>query len=217
MAIQAGKKLIKIDVTSDTVCPWCFVGKKYLEKAMDASKDQYNFEVRWHPYLLNPNAPKEGMEKREFYKRRLGEASVEPIIVRMTKMFDDLGYKFKFGGLIGNTLDSHRLIEFAGHQGADKQNALVEELFLSYFTQEKYIGDLEVLVEAAEKVGISGGVREFLEDPNAGLNEIQEQLKKYGLGVTGVPHFLIQDQYKLSGAQPPDSLLQVFQLAASHA
>eukprot|EP00249_Psilotum_nudum_P009035 c21666_g2_i1 orf=204-629(+) len=138
-ARAAVKQLITIDVTSDTVCPWCFIGKRYLERAMDAAKDTYNFEVRWHPFLLNPNAPKAGIDKMEYYKTKFGEARAALIIDRVKKAFSDIGIDFKCGGLTGSTLDSHRLIELAGQQGLDKQNALVEELFINYFTQEKYI------------------------------------------------------------------------------
>ncbi|KAJ7524520.1 hypothetical protein O6H91_17G009400 [Diphasiastrum complanatum] len=97
--MDIGKKLIKIDITSDTVCPWCFIGKKYLEKAMHACSNDYNFEVRWHPYLLNPTAPKEGVNKLDYYKQKFGESRIAPIIGRVTKVFNDLGIKFKIGGL----------------------------------------------------------------------------------------------------------------------
>jgi predicted DsbA family dithiol-disulfide isomerase len=135
------KKLIRIDITSDTVCPWCFVGKKYLEKAMEQVKDQYEFEVRWHPFQLNPKAPKVGVEKLEFYKKKFGDARIAPILDRISKVFADLGMKFSAGGKIGNTFDSHRLLELAGRQDLGVQNKLAEELFVNYFTQEKYIGD----------------------------------------------------------------------------
>ncbi|KAK2997395.1 hypothetical protein RJ639_024738 [Escallonia herrerae] len=89
----------------------------------------------------------------------------------------------------GSTLDSHRLIHFAGQQGLDKQHDLVEVLFLGYFTQGKYIGDREFLVESARKVGIEGAAQ-FLENPENGLKEVNEELEKYSAGITGVPHFV---------------------------
>eukprot|EP01018_Ginkgo_biloba_P003797 Gb_11183 [translate_table: standard] len=139
LSTQPEKKLIIIDITSDTVCPWCFVGKRHLDKAMNASKDLYDFQVRWHPFLLNPSAPKEGIEKSIYYKQKFGEDRVKLITSRVIKAFQDVGVDSKSGGLTGNTLDSHRLIEFAAQQGLEKQNALVEELFLNFFTEEKYI------------------------------------------------------------------------------
>ncbi|KAL5208943.1 hypothetical protein ABZP36_004566 [Zizania latifolia] len=141
MASNTGKKLIRIDVSSDTVCPWCFVGKKNLEKAMDQSKDKFDFEVRWHPFFLNPDAPKEGVRKSDYYRMKFGPIQFEHATARMTEMFRGLGMEYDMSGLTGNTMDSHRLIALAGHQGYDKQNALVEELFLNFFCQGKYIGD----------------------------------------------------------------------------
>lgn len=217
-SIMAGtgvvKPSIRIDVTSDTVCPWCFVGKRNLEKAMDASKDKYNFEVKWHPFFLNPNADVKGVDKVEYYKKKFGKERAAAITENMTRVFQELGLSFKLGGLTGSTLDSHRLIALAGQQGLQKQNALVEELFLNYFTQEKYIGDRRVLLEAATKVGIDGA-EEWLNNPNAGIEEIQHDLKQFAEGVSGVPNFLINGRQQLSGGQPPSSFLRAFELASS--
>lgn len=208
------KPLIHIDVTSDTVCPWCFVGKRNLEKAMEASKNKYRFEVKWHAFFLNPNADKEGVDKLEYYKKKFGKDRAAAIVGNMTQVFQELELTFKIGGLTGSTLDSHRLIALAGHQGCDKQNALVEELFVNYFTQEKYIGDRQVLLEAAAKAQVDGA-EAWLNDLNAGIDEIQQDLKQYGKGVTGVPYFVINGHQRLSGAQPPASFLRAFELASS--
>ncbi|KAL2896267.1 Uncharacterized protein RDABS01_038051 [Bienertia sinuspersici] len=201
-ANAAGKKLIRVDVSSDSVCPWCFVGKRNLDKAISAVKDQFDFEIRWHPFFLNPSAPKEGVNKRDFYREKFGSRS-EQILARMTDIFKGLGLEYNMEGLTGNTLDSHRLIYYAGQHGFDKQHDLVEELFLGYFTRAKYIGDREFLVESARKVGIEGAA-EFLEDPNNGLKEVMEELEKYSANISGVPYFVINDQQKLSGGQPPE-------------
>ncbi|ONI18947.1 hypothetical protein PRUPE_3G249100 [Prunus persica] len=169
---SAAKKLIQIDIVSDTVCPWCFVGKKNLDKALEASRDRYDFEI-----------------------------------------FRGHGLEYNLSGLTGNTLDSHRLIYFAGLQGHEKQHELVGELFLGYFTQEKYIGDREFLLESARKIGVEGAA-EFLEDPNNGLNEVNEELKKYTKDINGVPHFLINNgKQELSGGQPPEVFLRAFEAA----
>lgn len=135
---NAEKKTIRVDVSSDSVCPWCFVGKKNLDKAIASAKDQYNFEIRWHPFFLNPSAPKEGVNKKEYYRNKFGSRS-EQMASRMSEVFKGLGLEYDMSGLTGSSLDSHRLILFAGKQG--KQHDLVEELFLGYFTQGKYIGD----------------------------------------------------------------------------
>ncbi|XP_021724120.1 uncharacterized protein LOC110691490 [Chenopodium quinoa] len=139
-ANASAKKLISVDISLGTVCPWCFVGKRNLDKAISVSKDQFDFEIRWHPFFLNPSATKEGVNKRDFYRQKFGARS-EQIIVRMTDVFRGLGLEYNIDGLTGNTLDSHRLIYYAGQQGLNKQHDLVEELFLGYFTRAKYIGD----------------------------------------------------------------------------
>ncbi|XP_058179334.1 uncharacterized protein LOC131298073 isoform X1 [Rhododendron vialii] len=207
------KKLIRIDISSDTVCPWCFVGKRNLDQAIASSKDQYDFEIKWHPYLLNPSAPKEGINKKEFYQNKFGSQS-GPIIARMTEVFRGLGLEYDISGLTGNTSDSHRLIYFAGQQGLDKQHNIVEELFFGYFTQGKYIGDREFLLECARKVGVEGAA-EFLEDPSNGLKEVNEELEKYSQSITGVPYYVINGKLQLSGGQPPLVFQRAFQTAAN--
>ncbi|XP_027349637.1 uncharacterized protein LOC113861184 isoform X2 [Abrus precatorius] len=163
------KKHVRIDVSSDTVCPWCCVGKRNLDKAIAASKDKYDFEIIWHPFQLTPDAPKEGVDKREFYRSKFGSQS-ESMAARMSEIFKSVGLEYSLAGLTGNTIDSHRLIYFSRQQGLDKQHDLVEELNIGYFTQGKFIGDHKFLVESAAKVGIEGA-EEFLKDPNNGLKE----------------------------------------------
>ncbi|XP_048230355.1 uncharacterized protein YwbO isoform X2 [Ricinus communis] len=210
---SSGKKLIRIDVSSDTVCPWCFVGKRNLDKAVAASKDRFDFEIKWHPFFLNPSAPKEGVNKLQYYREKFGSRT-DGIIARMTEVFRGLGLEYNISGLTGNTLDSHRLINFAGQQGLDKQHKLVEELFLGYFTQAKYIGDREFLLECAAEAGLWGAA-EFLADPNNGVQEVSEDLEKYSTNITGVPYYVINGKHKLSGGQPTEVFLRAFEVAAS--
>ncbi|KAM0006616.1 putative DSBA-like thioredoxin domain, Thioredoxin-like superfamily [Helianthus debilis subsp. tardiflorus] len=212
-ASNAGKKLIKIDVTSDSVCPWCFVGKKGLDKAVALSKDQYDFEIKWHPFLLDPSAPKEGVNKKDHYKNKFGSRA-DQIHARMTQVFKGHGLDYDLSGLTGSSLDSHRLILFAGKQGLDKQHNLVEELMNGYFTQGKFIDDKEFLVESARKVGLEGAA-EFLQDPNNGLQEVNEELGKYATNISGVPHYVINGKHQLSGGQPAEVFLRAFQVAAN--
>ncbi|KAL5176990.1 Receptor-like protein kinase HERK 1 [Glycine soja] len=207
------KKLIRIDASADTVCPWCFVGKKNLDKAIASSKDKYNFEIIWHPFQLNPDAPKEGIDKREFYRSKFGSQS-ERMEARMSEVFKNVGLEYSLSGLTGNTIDSHRLIYFARQQGLDKQHDLVEELNIGYFTQGKYIGDHKFLLESAAKVGIEGA-EEFLKDPNNGLKEVEEELKNNSGNISGVPYYVINGIHKLSGGQAPEVFLRAFQVATT--
>ncbi|KAI3747975.1 hypothetical protein L6452_10752 [Arctium lappa] len=212
-ASNAGKKLIKIDVSSDSVCPWCFVGKKNLDKAVALSKDQYDFEIKWHPFLLNPSAPKEGINKKDYYKSKFGSRA-DQMHARMAEVFKGHGLEYNLSGLTGSSLDSHRLIFFAGKQGSDKQHNLVEELFDGYFTQGKFIGDRDFLLESARKVGLEGAA-EFLDDPNNGLQEVNEELGKYSANISGVPHYVINGMHQLSGGQPAEVFLRAFQVVAN--
>ncbi|XP_059070193.1 uncharacterized protein LOC131070835 isoform X4 [Cryptomeria japonica] len=113
----------------------------------------------------------------------------------------------------GNTLDSHRLIELAGRQGLDKQNAVVESLMVKCLTQEKCVSDREVLLNVAESAGIEGA-EEWIDNPNAGLKEIQAEIEKYGHNISGVPHFKINDEYELAGAHAPHSFIRTFKRAS---
>ncbi|KAG6743018.1 hypothetical protein POTOM_053963 [Populus tomentosa] len=183
---NTGKKLIRIDVSSDT--------------------------INWHPFFLNPSAPKEGVNKLDFYREKFGSRA-EGILARMTEIFKGLGLEYNMSGLTGNTLDSHRLINFAGQQGLDKQHKLAEELFLGYFTQAKYVGDREFLLECAQKVGVEGAAK-FLEDPNNGVKEVNEELEKYSAHITGVPFYVINGKQKLSGGQPPEVFQKAFEVSA---
>eukprot|EP00898_Chlorokybus_atmophyticus_P009272 jgi/Chlat1/975/Chrsp108S01395 len=210
---------VKIDVVSDTICPWCFVGKKNLEAAMDKHKDKFDFEVNWRPYMLDPSMPKECVNKWERYLAKFGPQQAEAIVARVSKAMANVGVKFSMNGETANTLDSHRLIWLAGQQGgAALQNALVEELFELYFVRETCIGDRRALVESANKVGVKGA-EEFLGDEGQGTQEVLQELAHYARGVSGVPHFIIGDssgeRVSVSGAQPADVFGQVFQQLAA--
>ncbi|MED6198541.1 hypothetical protein PIB30_067389 [Stylosanthes scabra] len=210
---NAEKKVVRVDISSDTVCPWCFVGKKNLDKAIAASNEKYNFQLRWHPFQLDSNAPKEGIDKKEYYIRKFGSRS-EQMAARMSEVFRNVGLEYSMSGLTGNTLDSHRLIYFAGQQGLEKQHAFVEELCLGYFTQGKYIGDQKFLLECAAKVGVEGA-EDFLKNPNNGLKEVEDELRTYSSNIGGVPYYVINGNHKLSGAQPPEVFLRAFEVATS--
>lgn len=182
---------------------------------MDATRDLYNFEVKWHPFMLDPSLPKEGLDKNEFHRKKFGSRD-QTLINTVDQAFQSAGYRFGSGGLIGNTLDSHRLIELAGRQGLDKQNALVDGLMIQCLTQEKYIGDREVLLAAAKSAGIDGA-EEWIDNPNSGLLEVQTEMEKCARNISGVPHFLINKKYQQTGAQAPDSFIQTFKRAACDA
>ncbi|XP_068656950.1 uncharacterized protein [Aristolochia californica] len=212
MAQSSEKKLIQIDATMDTVCPWCFMGKKNMEKAINSSRDQYDFEIRYHSFFLDSSAPKNGVLKSEFYGSKFGAAQWKRMAAHMGQLFQTYGLEYDTAGLTGNTLDSHRIINFAGTQGLDKQNALVEEILMNYFVHGKFIGDRQMLLEAAEKAGVMGAA-ELLEDQNKGLKEVYEDIRTFSSHISGVPHYVINGKQELNGAQPPEAFLKAFQAA----
>eukprot|EP00884_Botryococcus_braunii_P005992 jgi/Botrbrau1/15394/Bobra.43_2s0022.1 len=201
---------LRVDIVSDTVCPWCYVGKRRLEKAIQQVKGQREVEVWWHPFQLNPGAPQEGINKLEYYKSKFGEAATRSMLPRMAETFKQEGIQeYSMDGLTGNTFNSHRLIAFAGQQGSAVQNRLVEELFKAHFTQGKYINDPAVLLEAAKAAGVEGA-QQVLEDPSVAKEEVENDLKTLARGVSGVPYFIIDGKYALSGAQDPASFVSAF-------
>ncbi|KAK1360011.1 DSBA domain-containing protein [Heracleum sosnowskyi] len=181
--------------------------------AIASSKIHYDFKVVWHPFFLNPSAPTEGVPKKEFYRSKFGSRA-DQMHSRMTEVFKNVGLEYNMSGLTGNSMDSHRLIHFAGQQDLGKQHDLVEELFIGYFTQGKYIGDRQFLVESANKVGV-GGAAEFLQNPDNGRKEVHEEIKKYSANISGVPFYTINGKYQLSGGQPPEAFLRAFSAAAA--
>ncbi|KAK9825745.1 hypothetical protein WJX74_003649 [Apatococcus lobatus] len=203
---MAGK--ITVDVVSDTVCPWCFIGKRRLESAIKRNPGR-DFLVRWHPFQLNPNASAEGVNKLQYYKDKFGESRTAAMLPRMTETFAQEGLAYSMDGLTGNTLDSHRLIAAAGQQGPQVQDALVEELFSNYFTQGKYINDPEVLKAAGQKAGVTDSDA-VVKDKDRLRAEVIEELQSFARGVTGVPYFIIDGKYALSGAQEPAAFEEAF-------
>lgn len=206
----AVKGVVRVDIVSDTVCPWCFIGKRRLEAAIKRFEGQKKFEVRWHPFFLNPDASKEGVNKMEMYNQKFGEQRVKQMVPMMTETFAKEGLNYTMDGQTGSTLNSHRLIALAGQQGLDKQDKLVETLFRAYFTEGQFINDKQVLLKAAETAGVTGA-QELLDDEDQLKSEVLHEVKTLAKGVTGVPFFIVDDRYSLSGAQDADTFLKIFE------
>ncbi|KAG0167598.1 hypothetical protein DFQ28_009995 [Apophysomyces sp. BC1034] len=204
---------IKIDIISDTVCPWCFIGKRRLDRAMEQIKTtnpNAEFQIEWHPYQLDPALSKEPITKLEMYRRRFGEVRARQMVPAMKKLGLEEGIRFAYDGVIANTLDSHRLVYWAKQFG--KQNEMVEEMFTFYFEQDKCLTDYEALAEAAAHVGLDKTkALEYLKsdkDVDAVRTAVFESQRN---SVHGVPNFTIQNKYNLSGAQDPETLVEVFE------
>mmetsp|Transcript_48588 Transcript_48588/g.112601 ORF Transcript_48588/g.112601 Transcript_48588/m.112601 type:complete len:183 (+) Transcript_48588:83-631(+) len=176
---------------------------------MKTYTDKVEFDVRWLPFQLNPKAPGgEGVNKMQMYKEKFGPAKAESIIPMMVATGKKEGINFSYGGNVGNTYDSHRLINFAAKQG--KQDEIVEELFHNYFEEEKCLSDRSILLAAAQKVGLTGA-QEMLERGGEAA-EVDADLRKYqGGGINGVPHFIVDGRYHESGAIEPTAFRRIFE------
>jgi predicted DsbA family dithiol-disulfide isomerase len=213
-----------IKIISDTVCPWCYMGKKRLEAGIAAyraahpeSQSQDTFSVTWHPFYLDPSAPTKGVDKAQRYRDRFGAERVESMFARMSDMGREVGINFKFGGLTGNTRDSHRLIRYAMLQGGEEvQNRVVDQLFSKYFENEGDITSRDVLREAAVKAGLDGDeVGKFLES-GEGTKEVEQEVVEAQLsGVHGVPNIRVNGVLELPGAVEPEIFKQVFEKVKS--
>mmetsp|Transcript_17708 Transcript_17708/g.46075 ORF Transcript_17708/g.46075 Transcript_17708/m.46075 type:complete len:181 (+) Transcript_17708:199-741(+) len=169
--------------------------------------ERAEFQVNWRPFQLNAAAPKEGVNKLDMYKEKFGEARVQSMMPRMEQVFAEEGLRYSIGGLTGNTLNSHRLIAAAQQEG--KADTVVEELMKAYFCDEKFINDREVLLQAAQAAGLSNPAQ-VVDDEQAYLSAVKQELQTYAAGVRGDPYFIINGKVGLSGAQDPATFEEVF-------
>jgi predicted DsbA family dithiol-disulfide isomerase len=202
--------MIRIDIVSDVVCPWCFVGKRRLERAL-AAEPPGDIVIGWRPFQLNPDLPPDGMDRREYMRSKFGEERIAEIHKRLTAIGLEEGIPFDFDAIkrAPNTLKAHRLIRLAETQG--KQDQIVEALFTGYFMRGQDVGDSATLAKIAAEAGLDeGGVLEFL-DSDLGESETVEEIDfARRVGVNGVPCFIVERKYAISGAQPPEAFANIF-------
>jgi predicted DsbA family dithiol-disulfide isomerase len=206
----------RIDIISDAICPWCYVGKRHLEQALPALAEQgLAFTVQWHPFQLNPDMPEAGLDRREYRIAKFGswERSQElDAQVAAAGRGEGLAFNFDRQSRTPNTLDAHRVIWFAGERGV--QDAVVEALFLAYFTDGRNLSDRATLAEVATGAGLDRAEVDELLACDTGLDAVragEEQARS--LGVSSVPFFIVNGKVALSGAQPPELFRQAFEKA----
>ncbi|MXQ07231.1 DsbA family oxidoreductase [Alphaproteobacteria bacterium GH1-50] len=202
--------MIKLDILSDPVCPWCYIGKANLDRALEAAPD-HPFAIEWHPFQLNPDMPEGGMDRRAYLEAKFGgkDAAVQ-VYARIAEAAEAAGLNIDFGKIqtTPNTLDAHRLIHWAGLEG--RQTAAVSRLFKAYFEEGLDIGDREVLLDIAEGIELDREMIARLFDSGADLDDIRERdAHARARGVTGVPTFVVANQHVVPGAQPPELWAQV--------
>lgn len=206
---------MQIDVISDTVCPWCFIGKRRLGRAM-AMRPGLVFDVKWRPYRLDPTIPAGGADRKAYMRAKFGDDPMK--IVEMHKLIAAEGAKdgieFDFGAIERrpDTLDSHRLIRWA--EAAGVQDEVVERLFIAYFENGEDIGDIRVLADIADVCGMDGveTARMLESDEDRQLVEREDQIA-HEMGVTGVPAMIFGNRLAVSGAREPELLVSVIDRA----
>ena len=204
-----------VEIYSDVVCPWCFIGKRRLEQALETAGHTHQVRVTWRPFQLNPTMPKPGMDRRTYLEAKFGGAEARrEIEERLTKAGEADGIVFAFDRIARtpNTFDAHRLIWFAQQQ--KKQDDLAEALFHAYFSEARDIGDGQTLVDISAEIGLDREeVRQFLASEQ-GVEEVRtEEAAGHRLGIRAVPYFVLNDTYRISGAQPPDVFVSALQKA----
>lgn len=199
---------ITVDVISDVICPWCYIGKRRLEAAI-RQLTGHTVRVRWHPYQLNPTMPAEGMDRRAYRTRKFGtwEKSLElDAQVRDTAAVEGLAFALDKIARTPNTFDAHRLLWLADELGV--QDGVMEALFKAYFVDAKNIGERAVLLDAAAAGGLARERADAMLHSDEGVDEVRvEEAKARAKGVDGVPFFIVNNTVAISGAQPTDMFL----------
>lgn len=208
--------MIPLDIFHDPICPWCYIGKARLERALEARPD-HPFALQWHPFQLNPTMPKSGMERRAYLEAKFGGpegaktayAPVVEILLKETPKADLLAIT-----RTPNTLDAHRLIHWAGIEG--RQTPMVSALYRAYFQDGRDIGDLDTLCDLARQVGMDADATRRLLSSDADLEEIEARdAHARERGVNAVPLYIVGNRHAVEGAQPADLWFNVIdELAA---
>lgn len=212
---------MQIDIVSDTICPWCFIGKRRFEQALALWAEQRkgdlpDISIGWRPFQLNPDMPTDGADRAEYLNAKFGGAErARKIYQRVAAAGTEVGIPFDFDGIprTPNTLASHRVIRWAASAGV--QDKVVERLFRAYFTEGEDIGDHATLARLAGDCGMDANlVRELLDEGrDVELVQSEDGVARQ-MGIEGVPCFIVNRKYAISGAQDPAVFLQLFDLVA---
>jgi predicted DsbA family dithiol-disulfide isomerase len=209
---------VAIEVVSDVICPWCFIGKRRLEKALALLEPELAARVTWLPFQLNPAMPREGVERAEYRRAKFGSLErSQALDARVAAEGRGEGIDFAFDRMrrTPNTFAAHQLIDLAQEEGVG--GAVVEALFRAYFEQGRDTGDAAVLKETAAACGLDAGKLEARwadESEARRVAELEEEMKN--LGISGVPTYIIERRYAVSGAQPPQMIAAAIREAAAH-
>ena len=195
-----------IDVVSDVICPWCFLGKRRLDRALSLL-DGLEPLIRWRPFMLDPTIPPGGMDRAEYLTNKFGPERLTSLHDPLIEAGAELGVPFNFAAVTRtpNTLDAHRLLRWA--QTIELQHNMAERLFMAYWSEGLDIGDHAVLAKCAGEVGINAAQIAELLAGEQDVAEVKMEIQHAAsIGVTGVPTFILAQSYALVGAQSPEVL-----------
>lgn len=195
-----------VDIVSDVICPWCFLGKRHLDKAI-ASLDPGSVALRWRPFLLDASIPREGLDRTEYLTRKFGAERLKDLHAPLIAAGKAAGVPYHFERITRtpNTLNAHRLIAWS--HAAGKQHEMAERLFMDYWSEGKDVSEARVLIDAAVAVGLDGTLVAQLLASEADLDRVIAEINRAAeFGITGVPTFIFGNRYAVVGAQPPDVL-----------
>lgn len=198
---------LTIDVISDVVCPWCFIGKRRLERAL-AQRPELRVETRWRPFQLDATIPPEGKDRQAYLAAKFGPERIDGLhaTIRAAGAVEGIAFAFEKITRSPNTRDAHRVIRWAASAG--RQNEVVERLFTAYFLEGADLGDHSVLVAQATAAGMDGAIVRKLLDEGADLELIDQEIAHaQRMGVTGVPCFIFAGRYAVMGAERTEALL----------
>lgn len=215
------KPLVSIDIVSDVMCPWCYIGKRRLEKALSMVGDEVDVAIRWLPFQLDATLPPAGKDRRQYLEEKFGGPERAEAIYSQIKTAgtgEDIEFAFDAINVSPNTFDAHRLIAIAATKGDGKQYALVEALFRAFFIDGVHIGDRENLADIAASIGLDRQEIAAALNGDDAVEETQNMLASVGAaGISGVPFFILNQKYALSGAQDPQVIQQAIMQATQDA
>jgi predicted DsbA family dithiol-disulfide isomerase len=204
---------LTIEVYSDVVCPWCYIGKRRMEQALETVKGWNQARLIWRPFQLNPTMPQAGMDRRVYLEAKSGgPGELKTIQDRVATVGVGAGIDFAFSRIerTPNTFDAHRLIWFARQHG--RQDEVVEELFHGYFTEGLNVGQAETLIALAVRAGLDGQKVGRLLQTGEGVEAVrQEEARGHQLGIRGVPYFVLNGKAAVSGAQPVETFVSAIE------
>jgi predicted DsbA family dithiol-disulfide isomerase len=206
---------IQLDIYSDVICPWCYVGKARLDAALETIGTTVDVKTTWKPFELNPTMPTEGIDRKEYMLKKFGTSDISGMQNRLSSAGAENGVQFNFAAMqrVPNTFTAHRLIWFAERK--HRQHQLSEILFRNYFYEGKDIGDMAVLLLAAQEAGLDANeTKRFLES-SEGVEEVRKEENEGRLmGINAVPTFIVNGEIIASGAVPPAELVSAIESAA---